>query len=96
MHESLELNIEILILVLQHLAMRIQSINLTLNIVISIKDVAIVEAHAILFFFGTEKLVINSAHPIFSFKNLSSEISATSILSFGLSSKIRLMAKLTV
>ena len=96
MYKSLKFNVEVFILMLQNTAVTIQSIDLSLNIVVSIKDILIVEAHIVLFFPSNIKLIVNGTQSIFSLEYLSSEVSVTSIFSLGLSSKIRLVSKLTV
>ena len=96
MHESLELDVEVLILMLEDTAMLVQSIDLTFNIVVSIEDVLIVESDIILILSGNHKLIFNSSQSVLPLEDLSGKISVTSILSLGLSSEIRLVGELAI
>ena len=96
MHESLELDVEVLILMLEYIAMLVQSIDLTFNIVVSIEDVLIVESDIILILSGNQELLINSSQSVLPLEDLSGKISVTSILSLGLSSEIRLVGELAI
>ena len=96
MNESLKFNIEVLILVLQDMAMGTEGIDFTLNIIVSIKEVSVVESQVVLFFSSDIKLIINGTHSVLSFKHLSSEVSVACILCLSLSSEVRFMSKLSI
>jgi hypothetical protein len=94
--KSLKLDIEIFVLGLQDVAVTIESIELTFNIIVSIKEVMIVESHGLLILSAYSKLIIDGSQSVFSLKDLSSEVSMTSILTLGSSCKVRLMNKLAI
>jgi len=94
--KSLKLDIEIFVLILQDVAVRIKCIELTFDIIVSIEDVLVVESHSLLILSANSELIIDGSQSVFSLEDLSSEVSVTSILSFGLSSEIRLMSKLAI
>ena len=96
MDKSLKLDIEIFVLILQDVAVRIKCIKLTFDIIVSIEDVLVVESHSLLILSANSELIIDGSQSVFSLEDLSSEVSVTSILSFGLSSEIRLMSKLAI
>ena len=95
-NETLKLNIQILVLALKHVAVRVESADLGLDVVVSLEQIIVVEAHVILFFAGDVQLVLDGTQSVLTLEGLCVEVSVAAILVFGVSRQVRLVSKLTV
>jgi len=94
--ETLELNIQILVLALKHMAVRVERVDFRLDIVVSLEQIIVVEAHIILLFAADIKLVLGATESLLALESLSIEISVAGVFIFSISRQVALVRELTI
>jgi hypothetical protein len=95
-YETLEFNVEVFVLSLEHMAVVVESIDFTLDIIVSLQEVVVAESQVVLFLAGDEKLVFDVTHSLLSLVQLGLKFSVSNILAFSLSLEVGLVGELAV
>ena len=96
LHESFQLDVEVSVLTLEHVAVGIQGVELGLQVTVSFEDVVVAEAEVVLLLSGNHKLVLDLSGSLLSFVELTLEVSVLGILIFGLALQVGLVGELAV
>ena len=84
-HKSFELNVQVLVLALEHVAMGVKSTDLGLHVVVSLEEAVVAEAEVVLFLSGDVELVFNLSLVVFSCDELVVKITVFGVLTISLS-----------
>ena len=84
-HKSFELNVEVLVLALEHVAVGVESTDLGLHVVVSLEEAVVAEAEVVLFLSGDVELVFNLSLVVFSCDELVVKITVFGVLTISLS-----------
>lgn len=96
LNKSLQLNIQIFVLALEDIAVGLDSIDLSLEVAVSLHQVVIRESKVVLLFSGNHKLVVSVSKSIFSLEHLGSKVSISGVFTLGLSLEVSLFGELPV
>lgn len=94
--EALEFDVEISVLTLQSAAVSIQSIDLSLHIIVTFNKVAVIEPQVVLLLPGSCQLVISRSQHVLSLEYLSIQVTVSAILRFCLSGEVLLVCELAI
>ena len=96
LHESFQLDVEVSVLTLEHVAVGIQGVELGLQVTVSFEDIVVAEAEVVLLLSRNHKLVLDLSGSLLSFVELTLEVSVLGILIFGLALQVGLVGELAV
>lgn len=96
LNESLELDIQVLVLVLQNGAVLIDSVALVLQVVVAVEQVLVIESEVFLFLSGDHELILSGAQLGFPVEHLSIELSVSQVLLLGLALQVGLVSQLAI
>ena len=96
LYKSFKLNVQVSVLALKNIAMRIQSVEFRLKVTVSFQNVVVAESEVVLLLSGDHELILNLSMSLFSFVELTLEVSVFGILIFSLTLKIGLVSELAI
>lgn len=94
--EALQLDVEVTVLTLEGIAVVTKCADLSLDIVVSLEEVGVVEAQVILLTASDSQVVLDSSQAVLSVKDLSVEVTVASVLTLSLTSQVLLVGKLAI
>lgn len=94
--ETLELNIQVLVLALKHMAVRVERVDFRLDVIVSLEHIIVVEAHIILLLAAHIQLIVGSTESVLALERLRVHVSVAHVLILSVSRQITLVRKLTV
>ena len=94
--KSFELDIEVSILATEDVAVGLDSVDLSLEVAVSLHEVVIRESEVILLLSGNHELIVGVPQLVLPLKCLGSKISVSGVLSLSLSLEVGLLGELTI